>query len=51
MTGRLSVPPAKFETTDKAVLLHTFVKIAMRKNELTHTMKQIAKIAGLPIVR
>jgi len=27
------------------------VKIAIRKNEFTHTIKQIKKIAGLPSVK
>ena len=38
-------------TTLKAVKLQTFVNIAIRKNEFTHTIKQIKKIAGLPSVK
>jgi hypothetical protein len=36
---------------ETAVLLQTLTKIAIRKNELTQTIKQIIKIAGLPSVK
>lgn len=36
---------------ESAVLLHTLMKIAIRKNELTKTIKQIKKMAGLPSVK